>query len=579
MKKIILITFFAFLLKIIFLFSYLKYDPSLKIPQLDGKYYLDLASNLKKGIFIPKPEGFYLLAPGYSYFLALIPWKENNYLYIYLIQIFFGALAAGLIYQLGLKIYNKRVALFSSIFFLFYGPTSFYETRILSESIFSFLLLLFFLLFFSNKTFVKALAGIVLGFLYLLRQNILLFWLFFSIWILWKNRKSLLTIIFSIPFFFIIPLINYLGTGKLFGTSAQFGIAFYMGNNPSSYGLFSDPIGFRGSINQMARAVENYTEAKTGRDMTPFQINSFWINETFKWAKKNPINFLKNIFLKIQRIIDSWEYGLNEQWRRKEPWVAYFFPIPFCIIISFCLIGIYFASKNQYFPPFFIFFISQILILIIFFPSSRHRFILIPVLCLWASAFFDKILSNFKEINYKIWIVFAVTLILSIIGIPDERRRPDPFIDFNQSRASLEIGDLDRALFWINRAIDENWNIPFFHLTKAEIYEKKGEEFLAFKEKWFAFFSGFSDVKLLNDLGRSCLQKRKLAGAEKVFRRSIEVYPENPAGAINLSQVLYLKGNIEEAKFWYLKGITLGGTPIPYFDSLFNTSIKENFIF
>lgn len=575
MKKIILITFLAFFLKIIFLFNYLKYDPSLKIPQLDGQYYLDLASNLKKGLFIPKPEGFYLLAPGYSYFLALIPWKDNNYFYVYLIQVFLGTVAVGLIYHLALKIYNKRIALFSSIFFLFYGPSSYYETRILSESIFSFLLLLFFLLFFSKKTLIKALAGIVLGFLYLLRQNVILFWLFLSIWILWKNRKSLLTIIFSFPFFFVIPLINYLGTGKFFGTSAQFGIAFYMGNNPSSYGLFSDPIGFRGSINQMAKAVENYTEDKTGRDMTPFQINSFWIKETLNWAKKSPLNFLKNIFLKIQRTIDNWEYGLNEQWRRKEPWVAYLFPIPFSLIISAALAGLIFAKRFENFLPFFIFFISQILILMIFFTSSRHRFILIPVLCLWASVFFDKIFSNFKEINYKIWVIFFVTFFLSIIGVPDERRKPDPFIDFNQSRAFLEIGDLDRALFWINKAIEGNWNIPFFHLTKAEIYEKKGEDYNALKEKWFAFFSGSSDIKLLNDLGRFCLQKKKLIGAEKVFRKSIEVYPNSPAGAINLSQVLFLKGNFEEAKFWYIKGISLGGTPIPFFDSLFNTSIKE----
>jgi tetratricopeptide (TPR) repeat protein len=86
---------------------------------------------------------------------------------------------------------------------------------------------------------------------------------------------------------------------------------------------------------------------------------------------------------------------------------------------------------------------------------------------------------------------------------------------------------------------------------------------------------GSSDIELLNDLGRFCLEKRKLAGAEKVFRRSIEVYPTSPAGPINLSQVLYLKGDIEEAKFWYKKGISLGGVPVPYFEFILNTSKKE----
>ncbi len=178
MKKIFLIIFFALILKIIFLFSIYKYDPLLKIPQLDSSYYLKLALDLKKGKIIPEPEKFYLLSPGYSYFLAFISFKEGNYLNIYLIQIILGTISIFLIYKLGSKIFGERTGFFSSFLLIFYGPATFYEVHILSESILVFFLLLFFLLFFSKKKIFQILSGIILGYLCLLRQNLLHFWVF-----------------------------------------------------------------------------------------------------------------------------------------------------------------------------------------------------------------------------------------------------------------------------------------------------------------------------------------------------------------------------------------------------------------
>lgn len=52
----------------------------------------------------------------------------------------------------------------------------------------------------------------------------------------------------------------------------------------------------------------------------------------------------------------------------------------------------------------------------------------------------------------------------------------------------------------------------------------------------------------------------------------MEVYQKNSAGYINLSQVLYLQGKIEEAKIFYLKGIELGGIEIPQFEKILGIS-------
>ncbi|MEJ5165510.1 MAG: hypothetical protein WHV67_00605 [Thermoanaerobaculia bacterium] len=152
MKQTIMLFFTALFLKIIFFFQIIKYDPSLKFPQIDSAYFLEISSNLKEGKWIPEPEGFYLLPPGYSYFLSLIPYNTGNFKNIFLIQIFLGALAVVLIKILGTNIFGKKVGTIAALFFLFYGPSTFYEVKILSESIFSFFFpTIFIFLFFPEK--------------------------------------------------------------------------------------------------------------------------------------------------------------------------------------------------------------------------------------------------------------------------------------------------------------------------------------------------------------------------------------------------------------------------------------------
>lgn len=562
MKFAFFLVFLGIFLKVFFFIFIYNEDPSLKVPKLDSAYYLELAFNLKEGIWIPQPEKIFLLPPGYSYFLTIIPFKKGNYLNIYIFQIFLGVLTVFFIKKLGEKFFGKRAGYISAILYLLYGPSTFYETRILSESILNFFILLFFISFNSEKKIFQFISGVILGFLCILRQNILLFFLFLFIWIVLKERKKIIILFPALPFLLIIPIISFVGTGKFMGTSAQGGIALYMGNNPSSFGLFSDPIGLRGNIHEMAKQVQIYTEKTIGKSLTPFEINLYWFKNTLNWAKRYPFNFLNNIFLKIQRFLDNWEYGLNEQWIWGKPWITYFFPIPFAIIISGGILGLIFSIKSIRNAPFFTFFFSQLLVLLIFYPSSRHRFPLVPFLSLWAGFFFDRFISlNKKEKIFKI-LIFTLILIFSLIGVPDERRKPDPYILFNKGISFLEIGDLKKASYWIDKSIELNWEVPFFHLAKAKIYEIRGEKKREEFEKWFAFYLGASDVQLLNELAKISLERKNYKVAEKIFRRSVEEYPKSGASAINLSQVLYLQGKIEEARKWYEKGISLGGYPI-----------------
>ncbi len=208
----------------------------------------------------------------------------------------------------------------------------------------------------------------------------------------------------------------------------------------------------------------------------------------------------------------------------------------------------------------------------IFFSSSRHRFVIFPALCLWAGFAIDKFFHISKNQRIIPIIIFLSLFILSLIGVPDERRNYDPFLLFNQSRTFLSLGDIDSAEKSIDNALKIQPNVTFFHLTKGEILELKGNFKGAMREKWIAFFLGASDVLLLNGLGKWCLENKKYNMAEKVFKRTINAYPKSPVGYINLAQVYYLQGKEREAKELYLKGMSIGGTPIPQFEELLKIS-------
>ncbi|MEJ5165509.1 MAG: tetratricopeptide repeat protein [Thermoanaerobaculia bacterium] len=348
-----------------------------------------------------------------------------------------------------------------------------------------------------------------------------------------------------------------------------------MGNNPYSYGLFSDPIGLRGNLHQMAKQVQIYTEKEAKKNLSPLEINFYWAKKVFVWAKENPMDFLRNFIFKIQRFMDNWEYGINEQWIWGSPKITYLFPLPFALIISAGIMGLILSIKSKENFPFFLFFLSQLLVLLIFFPSSRHRFPLIPVLCLWSGLFLDRFFSLERRKKIFHLTFFLLILFFSIIGVPDERRKPDPFINYNQSIASLSLGDLEKANYWIEEALKGNWAVPFFHSAKAKIYYLQGKKDKGIREKWYAFYLGESEAQLLNELGKWSLEKKKFKAAERVFKRSVEVYPKSGASAINLAQVLFLQGKREEAKIWYQKGISLGGMPNPYLEKTFK-NLEEN---
>ncbi len=149
--------------------------------------------------FIPSGgDGFYawpkmgFRAPLLPYFLSVFYFFNLDFLISFLMPLI-GALSVCLVYILGKKLFNEKIALYSAIFFLLIPLHVIYSTKILTDTFFTFFVLLTFLSFWKgyeegNKKY-KILFGLFLALTLLSRYTALWIIPIFLIYFLIRDKS------------------------------------------------------------------------------------------------------------------------------------------------------------------------------------------------------------------------------------------------------------------------------------------------------------------------------------------------------------------------------------------------------
>lgn len=182
------IIFFAFLIRFLFVvFAYIRNDDFLIFHSQDSYKYIELAKSLAyKSSFTFNNSIELERLPGYPLFLSLGVVFGHLEIITILVQILLSCLSVYLIYKIAnLMFKNEKVAIISSIFYSIEPLSILYASKIMTETLFITLFLLFFyifLVYLSNKklsflifsSFVLAMSAYVrpvsiyLGFLFTL---------------------------------------------------------------------------------------------------------------------------------------------------------------------------------------------------------------------------------------------------------------------------------------------------------------------------------------------------------------------------------------------------------------------------
>jgi 4-amino-4-deoxy-L-arabinose transferase-like glycosyltransferase len=382
-------------------------------------------------------------APLYPVFLA-VTYKifGHDLLAARLVQMLVGALVCIMIYFIALRIFNKRIAIISSVMGVFYGPFLYWAGEILIVTLIVFLDLVMLLIllnaFDKPRRLYWLLGGAALGLSSVARPTVLVFipWVVLLIILMNKFRETSTTaklrVVYVLCFLagilaVISPVTinNYTTSDDFVLISSQGGINFYMGNNPDADGRSPQPPGrvaVHGEFLDDAWVSSVVlAEEAAGKKLKPSQVSRFWYLEGLKFALESPREWFKLMSRKSAYFWTGAEVTNNED--------TYYFTrfsnvlrvlmwhngvaFPFGVICPIALIGIV-VSRGYWrrlllLYGFIFFYMTSV---ILFFVCARYRLPVIPVLLIFAGYAIHYCVERVKSGQYRLFVYCLAGMVL-----------------------------------------------------------------------------------------------------------------------------------------------------------------------
>jgi len=513
---------------------------------MDEQYHVQLVNQINSDEGYPD-EPFYR-APLYPYFLALLfKLTDDSFYWTRLIQLVLGSFLPLLVYVIALRIFDRRIAIWSGIIAALYPTLIFFEATLLIESIMVLLTTLLVWQLYRCQQSLSVLdfimAGILLGLAGLARPNILMLGPFLFIWIVlviepkvgWRKAFLRFALIGVASILIILPVTirNKVVGNDLVFMAWQGGFNFFLGNNRSASAWSATVPGidmsWEGGYNQAIALAEKVE----GRELKPSEVSDFWYHQAWNEIKENPGYFITLQLRKLRLFINGFEIPNNYSTYlvREYSWIAklilfesiVFFP--YGILAPLALIGIAFSIKHwEKYLLLYLMLISYVGTLMMFFICDRFRQPLIPILIMFAVygvvRTIDLIGSHDKK-NLSL-VIFVLALLLfesnhDLTGIDRNRlRAEDRFI---LGGGHFEVGNLAAAEREYKKSIE---NDPTF----ANPY---------------------------NNLGLIAARRGDYNAASQNFMKAIQLDPQIPESYINFATVLIERQQFEQALNFLIK--------------------------
>ena len=421
------------------------------------------------------PEVFFM-PPLYPYLLGLVDFIFGPHPFIVVvIQILLGSGSAVLVYLLAMRLFDKRVAVWSFVGYLLFGNVLFLDTVFLpnASTIFGELLVLWLLsadgyrltangqlkpqatshkLQATSGLLHFGLIGVLLGLLALIRAETLLFLPFLLIVVgveeskgrkversRGQRAKELPGPLDSLTFRLLDFLWILLGTALVIAPvflhnlavakdptliSYNGGLNLYLGNNPKADGTWqpSYPLVQTGSV-----TIETLKRNSLIRDsvvMKPSESSSYWTRRALAFVKANPGKFMWLVARKLGLFASSYEIPNNYYYdlaRDRSVFLKLAF-LPFGLILALGLAGMILriadCGVRAEESGFYLFFLVYLAASLLIFTVSRLREPAVPLLVIFGSYF---VLQGYREWRKpKVIVLSVIALVVfgaSFVGL------------------------------------------------------------------------------------------------------------------------------------------------------------------
>jgi len=515
-----------------YLWDNLTHNPFSQLLVLDSAHYDLWAVDISRGDWLG--EDVFLQAPLYPYLLGLLYALVGRHLWlVYALQHLLGLVNVWLVWRLGRRWFDDRVALVGAALFALYGFAVFVEGKLLVETLFlTWSLLALHLageVAEQGRWRQSALLGLVLGLASVTRANGLALVVLVVVWLVWVLRRRGLAVglgrallVVAVAGAVVAPVtVRNWVVGKCFvPIGAGGGLAFARGNVLGGRGGFEPVAELPDSVVGSPREISELAEAELGRTPTAREVSMFWTRRTLRKMRERPGAWLRLEGWKALRFLDNYEHGttnaLSEE-RALTPVLQVLF-VPAGVILALGIVGLVAglreAGRRSLLYLYVVMLVAGILV---FAMVARYRLPMMPVLALFAA---QAIWTTCDSAGKGRWRRSLAILLPTAVVLVVSFWQPNHVYRRQRIRVWLNLAAVELLADQPERAID----------TATDILDLDGEVGRAY---------------LLRAHGFLALKHRREAEAD--LRRALELLPNDPDPRQLLAMLLVEGGRPAEA--------------------------------
>ena len=501
-------------------------------------------------------------APLYPYFVAGIYLLFGHSLdAVYLVQIVLSLLGIYALYRAGKKIAGKYVGLAAASLSAMYGVYLFYDVQLLKESLAVTLVCLLLWVFVEAREKGRPVlwlwAGIICGFLSLLRENMLLIVPFLILLAIQPKERISLFLLRGVVFLLGVTIVlipvafrNWKVGGSFLPTTFQGGVNFYIGNNPQATGTYqSISPGKQVPAYERSEPVR-LAEKELGRNLEPSEVSNYWLRKSLDWAQKNPVDFMELQAKKAGMFWSWYEWpDAVDYYYVKQNSIVYKLPLlEFGSISLLALFGLWFVRHRlkAYFPVI-LFALMWMVSTVVFFMFSRYRAPAVPALILIGSSAIGSAWSSWHKNRKQSFIVMAIVGLALIAPLFVDYQPNQALVYYNLALVYEKTGNTALAVQNYRKAYAINPRDFLSCINLGNIYakEKRWDEALAWYKKAEAIEPEAEGIHA--DMGEFYIAKGKYDEAEKALDRALEINAGNIEALHNKAVLLAMKKQFQEA--------------------------------